>query len=186
MDDSQIVELFFERSEQAFTELSEKYEKTCIKIAMNILGNPDDARDCVNDSYLALWNNIPPQRPDNLKYYFYRIVRNNAIKQFHYNTAKKRNSYYDVAFEELEDCIPSDNKTPETELLEKELTDLLNIFLEKQNTVDRIIFVRRYYFGDSIADISEKVKMTENNISVKLNRMRKKLKNHLQEEGYEI
>ena len=186
LDDSNIVELFFERSEQAFTELSKKYEKTCMKIATNILGNTDDALDCVNDSYLALWNQIPPYRPDNLQYYFYRIVRNSAIKRFHYNTATKRNSYYDVAFEELEDCLPDDKKLPENELLEKELIDLLNSFLEKQKSVDRIIFVRRYYFGDSIACISEQVELTENNVSVKLNRMRKRLKSYLQKEGYEI
>lgn len=186
LEDSQIVELFFERSEQALTELSEKYEKSCSKMAMNILGNREDVLECLNDSYLALWNKIPPQRPENLKYYFYRIVRNNAIKRFRSNTAKKRYGCYDISFQELEECIPSERNMPDSELLSEEITGLLNSFLEKQNTVDRIIFVRRYYFCDSIAEISEKVNLTENNISVKLSRMRKRLKSHLQKEGIDI
>lgn len=185
MQDSKIIDLFFERSEQAITELSEKYEKLCKKISVNILGNEDDALECINDSYLGVWNSIPPERPDNLKYYLCRIVRNNALKRFHSNTAKKRNSFYDVALQELEDCLPDEN-TIDKKLISNEISCLLNSFLEAQNKVNRIIFVRRYYFSDSIAEISQRVNLTENNVSVRLNRMRNALKNHLEKEGIKI
>lgn len=185
MEDSKIVELFFERSEQALTELSDKYEKLCKKISINILGSEEDALECINDSYLGMWNTIPPQKPDNLKFYLLRIVRNNAVKRFHSNTAKKRNSFYDVALQELEGCLPSED-TIEKELLSDEITSLINSFLEAQSKVNRIIFVRRYYFSDSVAEISKRVNLTENNVSVRLNRMRKSLKNHLEKEGIKI
>ena len=185
LEDSKIVDLFFERSEQALTELSDKYEKLCKKISINILGSEEDALECINDSYLGMWNTIPPQKPDNLKFYLLRIVRNNAVKRFHSNTAKKRNSFYDVALQELEGCLPSED-TIEKELLSDEITSLINSFLEAQSKVNRIIFVRRYYFSDSVAEISKRVNLTENNVSVRLNRMRKSLKNHLEKEGIKI
>ncbi len=185
MQDSKIIDLFFERSEQAITELSLKYEKLCRKIAVNILGNEEDSLECINDSYLGVWNTIPPTRPDNLKYYLCRIVRNNALKRFHSNTALKRNSYYDVALQELEECVPDENSI-ERELTSAEITRLVNSFLETQKQENRIIFTRRYFFGDSIADISLRMRMSENNISVRLNRMRKALRNHLEKEGVEI
>ncbi len=185
MQDSKIIDLFFERSEQAITELSEKYENLCKKISINILGNEEDALECINDSYLGVWNTIPPHRPDNLKYYLCRIVRNNALKRFHSNTAKKRNSYYDIALQELEECLPDENGI-EKKLLSDEISSLLNSFLESQTKINRIIFVRRYYFSDSIAEISQRVNLTENNVSVRLNRMRNALKNHLEKEGIKI
>ena len=116
MQDSKIIDLFFERSEQAITELSIKYEKLCKQISVNILGNEEDALECINDSYLGVWNTIPPTKPDNLKYYLCRIVRNNALKRHHSNTAVKRNSHYDIALQELEECI-SDNNSIEKELI---------------------------------------------------------------------
>ena len=185
MEDSKIVDLFFERSEQAITELSEKYEKLCKKISINILGNEEDALECINDSYLGVWNTIPPEKPDNLKYYLLRIVRNSSLKRFHSNTAKKRNSFYDVALQELQECLPDEN-TIEKALISDEISSLLNSFLESQNKINRIIFVRRYYFSDNISEISERVMLTENNVSVRLNRMRKSLKNHLEKEGIKI
>ncbi len=185
MQDSKIIDLFFERSEQAITELSLKYEKLCKKISMNILGNEEDSLECINDSYLGLWNTIPPNKPDNLKYYLCRIVRNNALKRFHSNTALKRNSFYDIALQELEECIPAENSI-ERELTSAEITRLIDSFLAIQKKENRIIFIRRYFFGDNIADISTRMRMSENNISVRLNRMRQALRNHLEKEGVEI
>ena len=185
MQDSKIIDLFFERSEQAITELSLKYEKLCKQISINILGNEEDALECINDSYLGVWNNIPPKRPDNLKYYFCRIVRNNALKKFHSNTALKRNSFYDIALQELEECIPDVNSI-EKELTSVEITKLIDSFLATQKKENRIIFIRRYFFSDSISDISKRMGMSENNISVRLNRMRHNLRNHLEKEGVEI
>ena len=103
MDDKKIIELFYERSEQAITELSKKYGLLCEKIADNILNNHLDAEECVNDAYLAVWNTIPPQNPDSLVSYVCRIVRNQAIKKYHENTALKRNSIYDTSLDELEE-----------------------------------------------------------------------------------
>ena len=185
MQDSKIIDLFFERSEQAITELSLKYEKLCKQISINILGNEEDALECINDSYLGVWNTIPPKRPDNLKYYLCRIVRNNALKKFHSNTAVKRNSFYDIALQELEECIPDENNF-EKELTSAEITKLIDCFLAMQKKENRIIFIRRYFFSDSISDISKRMGMSENNISVRLNRMRNNLRNHLEKEGIEI
>lgn len=107
MDDSKIIELFYERSEQAIIELSKKYGTVCTKIAFNILNNTQDTEECVNDAYLGTWNTIPPQNPNPLLSYVCRIVQNLAIKKYHTNTAAKRNSIYDVALDELENCFPS-------------------------------------------------------------------------------
>ena len=185
MQDSKIIDLFFERSEQAITELSLKYEKLCINIAVNILSNEEDSLECINDSYLGVWNTVPPKRPENLKYYLCRIVRNNALKRFHSNTAAKRNSHYDVALQELEGCLP-DESSIEKELTSAEITRLIDSFLQGQSKENRVIFTRRYFFSDSIGDIANRVGMSESNISVRLNRMRKSLRNHLEKEGIEI
>lgn len=185
MQDSKIIDLFFERSEQAITELSLKYEKLCKKIAVNILGNEEDSLECINDSYLAVWNTIPPAKPDNLKYYLCRIIRNNALKRFHSNTAVKRNSHYDIALQELESCLPDKNSI-EKELTSAEITRLIDCFLQKQSKENRVIFTRRYFFGDGIDKIAKRVGMSENNVSVRLNRIRKSLRNHLEKEGIDI
>ncbi|NLE14203.1 MAG: hypothetical protein GX628_11070 [Clostridiales bacterium] len=112
MDDSKIIELFFERSEQAIIELSKKYGSICDRVAYNILNNRSDAEECVNDAYLAVWNAIPPQRPDPLLSYVCRIVRNLALKKYHANTALKRNSMYDVCLDEIVDCFSSSVSVP--------------------------------------------------------------------------
>ena len=185
MQDSKIIDLFFERSEQAITELSIKYEKLCKQISINILGNEEDALECINDSYLSVWNSIPPTIPDNLKHYLCRIIRNNALKKYHCNTAIKRNSHYNIALQELEECI-SDNNSIEKELTSAEIARLIDSFLSMQKQENRIIFTRRYFFGDSIADIALRMGMSENNISVRLTRLRTSLRNHLEKEGVEI
>ena len=122
MDDRKIIELFFKRSEQAIMELSNKYGAVCTKVAFNILNNKQDTEECVNDAYLRAWNTIPPQNPNPLISYICRIVRNLAIKKYHSNTALKRNSIYDVALDELENCFPS-AVSAETELDAKELAE---------------------------------------------------------------
>ena len=101
MDDDRIIELFFARSEQAITELSRKYGTVCRRVAENILNDRRDAEECLNDAYLAVWNTVPPRRPDPLMSYVCRIVRNQALKRYHANAARKRNSVYDAALEEL-------------------------------------------------------------------------------------
>lgn len=185
MDDSNIIMLFFSRSEQAITELSNKYGKLCMRIADNILGNRQDAEECVNDAYLGAWNTIPPQKPNPLQAYICRIVRNIAITRYHTNTAMKRNSHYDIALEELEYCLFSP-QTPELSFQAKELSRLLDRFLSSLDTRSRVMFVRRYWYADSITDIAEAFKSRPNSVSVQLSRVRTKLRKFLIQEGYMI
>ena len=182
MDDNQIIALFFERSEQAITELSQKYGHTCNKIAINILKNKQDAEECVNDAYLGAWNAIPPQTPSPLLTYICKIVRNLSIKKYHSNTAIKRNSFYDMALDELENCL-STTSSAEDLYNAKELSRLLNLFLESLDQESRIMFVRRYWYSDSISEIAAMFHITSHNATVRLSRIRKKLKLFLQKEG---
>ncbi len=185
LEDRKIIELFFARVEQAIAELSAKYGTACSRIARNILKNDLDAEECVNDAFLAAWNTIPPQKPDPLKTYVFRIVRNISIAKYHANTSMKRNSYYDVALEELEDCLGA-YVTVEQELAAKELSKLINRFLATLDEESQMLFVRRYWYSDSISDLADRFQTTANNVSVRLSRIRSKLKKYLQKEGYDI
>ena len=115
MDDEKIIELFFSRSENAIKELAAKYEKVCMTLSMNILGSREDAEECLNDTYLGVWNAIPPQKPDNLTAFVCKIARNLSLKKNTYNSAEKRQSNYGVCIDELSECIPS-NHTVESEM----------------------------------------------------------------------
>lgn len=183
MEDSRIIELFYARSEQAIKELSKKYGALCTHVARNILNSRQDAEECVNDAYLGVWNTIPPENPNPLRTYICRIVRNLSIMRYHSNTAKKRNSYYDAALDELEDCITSASSV-EDEISVRELSRLLDAFLDNLDVENRVIFVRRYWYSDSVSEIAEKLGVSSNNISVRLSRIRSKLKKFLEKEGY--
>lgn len=185
MDDSQIIELFFGRSEQAISELSRKYGRICKKLSENILSNESDAEECVNDAYLGIWNRIPPERPDRLLAYVCRVVRNLSIKKYHANTAGKRNSFYNIAMEELGECLSLPD-TAASELNARELTARINTFLNTLDRKNRVMFVRRYWFSDSIAEIAAAFEMTEHSVSVRLYRTRKKMRNYLETEGIVI
>ena len=185
LDDRKIIELFFERSEQAIIELSDKYGSVCSKVAFNILNNKQDAEECVNDAYLGTWNTIPPQNPNPLLSYVCRIVRNLAIKKYHSNTAAKRNSIYDVALGELEDCIPSSTLI-EDEFNAIETARIIDDFLKTLDQDNRIMFVRRYWHSDSIEDLAKLFGTSNHNISVRLSRTREKLKKHLIKEGVSL
>ena len=185
MDDSKIIELFFERSEQAIVELSKKYGSLCVKVANNILNNRLDSEECVNDAYLGVWNTIPPQKPDSLLHYVCRIVRNLAIKKYHANTAAKRNSIYDVSLEELENCIPVSNSS-EDEMDVREIARMIDSFLETLNKENRVMFVRRYWYSDSITDLATLFHTSKHNISVRLSRTREKLRKYLVKEGISL
>ena len=180
MDDEKIIELFFNRSEQAIEEVDKKYGKTCHNISYNILQNKREAEECVNDAYLGAWNAIPPARPNPLLTYLCKIVRNLSLKRYEFNTAIKRNSTYDVAMEELESCLSSP-ETVESEIALKELTHIIENFLDSLSTENRVIFLRRYWFSDTYSDIAARVGMTEKNVSVRLTRIREKLRNYLTE-----
>ena len=182
MEDDQIVALFFSRSQRAITEMSAKYGGVCRKLAENILRDPLDAEECINDAYLAVWDTVPPETPRPLLTYLCRIVRNLALKRYHSNTALKRNSRYDVSLDELLELIPS-VETAEAACMAKELSAALDRFLSELDGQSRVLFVRRYWFADSISDIAELLHMKRGQVSVRLSRTRKKLKEYLEKEG---
>lgn len=182
MDDNRIIDLFFERDQQSIAELKNKYGANLFSISHKILNDKRDAEECENDTYLAVWNAIPPERPNPLLTFVLKITRNLALKKYHNNTAKKRNSHYDVALSELENCIP-DTSLVEDEYSVKELTEMIERFLDMQLIENRVMFVRRYWFSDSIKEISEVLKISERNVTVRLSRIRERLKEHLQKEG---
>ena len=182
MEDKKIVKLLFARAENAISELSARFGKQLHRIAYNILGNPLDAEECTNDTYLALWNAIPPVSPDPLAPYVYRTGRNTALKRLHRDTAKKRNSRYDVSLEELNDCLPGEDM--EAAIDAKELGQTIDRFLKSKSKESRYIFIRRYWFGDSVSEIAKELKMKENAVCVRLNRIRNSLKEYLKKEGY--
>lgn len=178
MEDEKIIELFFERSELALKEVDIKYGRTCHNISYNILHNDLDAEECVNDTYLGAWNAIPPARPNPLLTFLCKIVRNISLKRYELNTAIKRNSTYDIAMEELENCLASPN-TVEDELAGKELAHIIEGFLDTLSVENRVIFLRRYWFSDTYSDIAQRVGLTEKNVSVRLTRTRKQLREYL-------
>lgn len=182
MEDIQIIELFFARDQQAITELDAKYGSVCHKLSYQILNNQFDVEECVNDAYLGAWNAIPPARPNPLLTFLCKIVRNLSIKRYHANTAIKRNSLYDVALSELKwDVMAPD--TVEGEMEAKELARQIEAFLDSLSVENRVIFMRRYWFSDSYEEISHRVGITERNVSVRLTRIRRQLREHLQKEG---
>ena len=182
MEDSKIIGLFFERSEQAIAELDRKHGPAVRKTAVNILKDRLDAEECVNDTYLRTWNNIPPQVPSHLASYVCRIAHNLAIDRYHANHAEKRASQYDLVLDEMEECIPSGFNV-EGELEAKELGAAINRFLRDLNGEDRFLFVRRYWYADSLGDLAALTKGSPNRISVRLFRLREKLRKTLTKEG---
>ena len=185
LSDTEIINLFFARSERAIAALSQKYGSLCRQISKNILGSDLDAEECVNDAFLGIWNSIPPLRPEVLSSYLCRIVRNLSVKRYHANSALKRRSCYDVALDELESCLAAADTT-ESVFDAKELTCHLNAFLASLDRTNRIIFVRRYWYADPICDIAAALNLSQNNVSVRLSRLRKKLCAQLRKEGFSI
>ena len=185
MDDSKIIELFFMRRENAIAELSEKYGSVCLHIAKNILNSDEDAEECVNDTYLAVWNSIPPQKPESLPGYICRIVRNIAVTRYYEKNAMKRNSAYDIALDEIENQIPAASSVEE-EAEANEVSALIGKFLETLSEKDRIMFVRRYYYADPVSEIAALFKTRDNYVSVRLARIRKALKKYLTKEGVSV
>ena len=183
MEDNMIIEQLFARSESALSALSDKYGRLCLKLAGNILNNSSDAEECVNDAYLGVWNSIPPERPDSLRAYLCAIVRRISLKKYRYNTAEKRSSNMTVAMDELEGCLKSSSDV-ESQIEGKELTGVIEKFIDQLNAADRVIFMRRYYFTDPYADIAADTGLTEKNVSVRLTRIRSRLREYLKDNGY--
>lgn len=178
MDDTKIIELFFQRDQRAIRELDAKYGKACHSLSFNIVNNRQDAEECVNDAYLGAWNAIPPAKPDPLLTYLCKMVRNISLNAYYKREAAKRSSRYTVAMEEIEACIAAPD-TVEAEIEARELARIIEGFLDMLTPEDRVIFLRRYWFADRCRDIAERVGLTEKNISVWLTRIREKLRKYL-------
>lgn len=186
MDDAEIIRLYWERNEQALPATAEKYGNYCTSIARNILGSYEDAEECVNDAYFKAWNSIPPHKPDSLSAFLGKIVRNLSLNQYRYNTADKRGGgTAAVVLDEIAEFV-SDTGSVEQEIDRRELVKAIDEFLNRLPTDKRRIFLCRYWYFDSIADIADRFGMTENNVSVTLNRLRTKLKNYLLERNFEL
>ena len=185
MSDEEIVRLFLKRNEQALSEAERKYGPYCRSIALRILGNEEDAEECLNDALLKTWESIPPNAPDNLKAYIGRITRNLSFNLYQKERAEKRGGTQVAAvLDELEECIPGGSE-PETEILKKELTSEINGFLALLTKEKRMMFVARYWYADSIPEIAKRFGISENAVSVRLNRLRKNLQAYLKERGFE-
>lgn len=182
MEDAQIIQLLFQRSEQALGELEAKYGKTLHGLALQLLGSRQDAEECVNDAILGAWNAIPPARPDSLLGYLCKIVRNLSIKRWEQNTAAKRDGGCQVALQELEECLPGPGSV-EAEAEAGELAGLLEAFLDTLSRENRVIFLRRYGFCDSYTQIARRVGLPEKTVSVRLTRLRRQMREYLAERG---
>lgn len=181
MGDEQIVALFFERNEQAIAETDVKYGRLCFSIANNILNNNQDSAECVNDSYLCVWNKIPPTHPACFKAFLCKIVRNLSLKKFEFLNAGKRNPNMIVSLSELEDLVA--DKEVRTDFGEEELGKLISAFLKKEKEITRNVFIRKYFFFDSISEIAKRYSFTESKVKNMLYHSRNKLKEYLKEEG---
>lgn len=178
IDDERIIDLFFKRDQQGIRELDIKYGKTCHSLSYNITNSKQDAEECVNDAYLGAWNTIPPTRPNPLLSYIVKIVRNISLKIYWRKQAAKRSGNYKIALEEIDGCIAGPQNV-EDEMEARELARIIEEFLDTLTLENRVIFMRRYWFADSYKDIAELVGLTEKNISVRLTRIREKMKQYL-------
>lgn len=186
MDDAQIVQLYWDRNEQAIHATSDKYGNYCTSIAKNILGNQEDAEECVNDTYLNAWNAMPPHRPSILSTFLGKITRNLSFNRYKHNTADKRGSgELPVVLEELSDLV-SGKDDVEQAFDQKELTKAIDTFLDRLSPKKRSIFISRYWYTDSISEIAVRHNMNDGAVSMTLNRIRLKLHNYLLERGFEL
>lgn len=186
MDDSQIIQLYWDRNEQAISETAAKYGSYCTAIARNILGNHVDAEECVNDTYLNAWNAIPPHRPKLLSAFLGKITRNLSFNRYKYNTADKRGGgELPAVLDELAGCV-SGNEDAAMSYEYKELVAAINAFLGTLPSEKRNLFVCRYWYTDSISDIAARYDMTCGAVSMTLSRLRTKLHKYLLERGYEV
>ena len=178
MEDKEIVERYISRNEKALQMTSEKYGALCHKIALNIIGNEEDAKECVNDAYLAVWNRIPPENPRSLMAFLSKIVRNISLDRLDYNRAACRNSNATVVLDEVSDFLPDQTKDS------SDLKDAIHLFLTKQTKSARCVFVRRYFYCDSIAEIALRYGMTESAVKSLLHRVRRRLAEFLKKGGF--
>lgn len=181
MNDSQIISLFFDRNELAIKETNNVYGRKLYTLSNNILNNREDAEESVSDTYLETWNSIPPKRPLHFYAFLASICRNLSLNRLDWKMAAKRNAEVVALTLELENCIPDSRQDSEMDC--SELRRLLKQFLESLSKENRMIFLRRYLYVDTIAEIASRYDISESKVKTQLHRTRKKLRKHLEEEG---
>lgn len=180
MEDVEILDLFFDRNEQAIAETKVKYGKLIYSISYRILNNREDAEECENDTYLGAWNAIPPERPKRFSAYLSKLVRNISISRHRINHAEKRGgSQVALSLQELDECLPAPLET-HTE----HLASALNSFLDTLSKQERMVFVCRYWRCDAVGDIAKQFGFGESKVKMMLLRTREKLRKFLEKEGY--
>ncbi len=186
VEDEKIIELFWQRNEQAISAAQEQYGIYCKSIAVSILENAQDAEECLNDTVLSLWNSIPPNHPRSLRAYMGKIIRNLALNRYRAMQRQKRGSgNMPLLLDELSEVV-SERETVEQILDSRALTEALQDFLRQLPKNQRVMFVRRYWYADPVGTLAEAFGISENSLSVKLHRMRQKLKLYLQERGFDL
>ena len=186
MDDAKIIQLYFDRCESAIAETSKKFGAYLNQVAYNILRCREDTEEVVSDTYMTAWNTIPPAMPTVLKHFLSRITRNLALDRLDYLTAKCRSTHLDVLLSELEDCLPDLRGSAEEMMEAKQLGISLNHFLETLNREDCRIFLNRYFYGLTIAEVAEKFHLSQRHVKYRLSCLRKQLRSHLSREGITV
>lgn len=184
MDDRNIIELHCERNENAIKETDKKYGKLCFRIAYHILNNRSDSEECVNDTYLSVWKLIPPARPQNFMAFLCKITRNISLKRFRFNHAAKRNERMVISFSELESILPARSYPPELE--DEYLGGLITDFLRSEKEDARNVFIRKYYFFDTVEEIAERYSFTESKVKSMLSRTRNRMRDFLIQKGVRL
>lgn len=182
MTDERILKLLWQRSEDAIRALAARFGQRLHATAMHILGSRRDAEESVSDTYLAVWNAVPPKKPDPLSGFVYKTGRNLALKKYRDTTAQKRDGSYDLSLEELEGCIPA--RALDEMVEARALGADIDRFLGTVSRENRTIFLRRYWFGDSVKEIAGALGLSENTVSARLSRTRSALRKYLIKEGY--
>ena len=185
MTDHEIIELYWKRSEEAITCTMHQYGIYLMKLALNILHIHEEAEECVNESYLSAWNQMPPDWPNRLLPYLGRIARCLALNRYDYLTARKRGTNFDLQLSELEECLTSGNST-EQQYDEHAVADVISAFLRTQDEESRNMFIRRYWYSDSIKQIARRYHVHESKVKSQLFRTRNRLKDYLRKEGYTL
>lgn len=186
LEDNKIVQLYWERNQDAIPATAEKYGAYCASIARNILGNYEDAEECVNDTYMSAWNSIPPHKPSVLSTFLGKITRNLSITRHRTLHAQKRGKgQTHLVLNELTDCV-SGRDDPESAYSRQELIEAINDFLRSLPAEKRSIFLCRYWYFDSISEIAYRFNKSDNAVSVTLNRLRSQLRHCLTERGFDL
>ena len=182
MEDAVIVQMYWDRDEGAIPATDRAYGALCRSLSRSIVGSPEDAEECVNDTWHAAWTSMPPQRPHSLRAWLCRVTRNLSIDRWRRKTSRKRGEGAEVLWEELEDCIPG-HPSAEEVVEGRELARLLDGWLGGLSREDRVLFLGRYWFGESVKALAKRRGVSQNRVSQRLFRLRKNLRDKLEKEG---